>query len=55
MTEEDKKVYKIATKTKCYETFYARNLRIFDIGLCVCPWQAFPASLMFAGKASSLR
>jgi hypothetical protein len=27
---------------QCYKTFSGRNLRIFVISLCVCPWQAFP-------------
>ncbi len=26
-----------------YETFYGRNLPIFEISQSVCPWQAFPA------------
>ncbi len=28
----------------CYETFYDRNLRIFEKSHNICPWQVFPAS-----------
>ncbi len=41
-------------KTQCYKTFYGSNLSMYMINLCVCPWQAFPASLKFVGKAMSL-
>ncbi len=33
------------TRGQCYTTFFVRNLRIFVISQCVCPWQAFQPSL----------
>ncbi len=33
----------VATKGKCYETFYHLKLRMFLIGQSVCPWQDFLA------------
>ncbi len=38
---------------QCYKKFYSRNLRIFVIIQSACPWQSFPAYLMFAEKAKS--
>jgi hypothetical protein len=54
-----------STQGQYYKTFYDRNLRIFVIGLSVCPLQAFqvlnsrvgfwpyPQTLGLAGKALS--
>jgi hypothetical protein len=32
---------------------FPRDLRIFIISWGVCPWQAFPGFLMFAGKSGA--
>ncbi len=37
-----------------HKTYYGHNLQISVISWSVCPCQAFPAYLMFAGKARSL-
>jgi hypothetical protein len=34
-----------------HKTYYGCNLQISIINYSVCPWQAFPARLVFAGKA----
>jgi hypothetical protein len=45
-----KKFYNIETWGECYKTFYSRNLRIFVISQCVCPWQAFPVWSLVCGQ-----
>ncbi len=46
--------YNVEPSAKCYKSFSCRNLQMFVISYCVYPWQAFPALLMFVGKAGSL-
>ncbi len=38
-----KKFYSTGHRSLSYKTFYGRNLQMFRIRLCVCPWQAFIA------------
>jgi hypothetical protein len=47
-------IKKIRLRANVIKLFYFRKLRIFVISLSICLWQAFPASLMFVGKARSL-
>ncbi len=35
------------------EFLYGYNLRMFVVGLSVCPWQDFQPSLMFESKAGA--
>jgi hypothetical protein len=41
------------TWTECYKTFYGSNLRVFEKGQSVCPWQAFPALSNGFGQGQS--
>jgi hypothetical protein len=41
------------TRAQCYKNIYAHNLRIFAIGLNVCPSKVLWPGLMFAGEAEA--